>query len=100
MTTTQPTTTPTPAPSPVSPLPVAPIRRAPAGLASDLRAVKIVCHRELLRWITDRRRLVAGMVQPLLWLFVLGTGLSRVVEPGTQGLDFRTFLFPGVLGTS
>ena len=40
------------------------------------------------------------MVQPLLWLFVLGTGLSRVVEPGTQGLDFRTFLFPGVLATS
>jgi ABC-2 type transport system permease protein len=83
-----------------SPLPVAPVRRAPAGLASDLRAIKIVCHRELLRWITDRRRLIAGMVQPLLWLFVLGTGLSRVVEPGTQGLDFRTFLFPGVLATS
>ena len=83
-----------------SPLPVSPIRRAPAGLASDLRAVKIVCHRELLRWVTDRRRIVAGMVQPLLWLFVLGTGLSRVVEAGTEGLDFRTFLFPGVLATS
>ena len=86
--------------SAASPLPVAPIRRAPAGLGSDLRAVKIVCHRELLRWFTDRRRLVAGMVQPFVLLFVLGTGLSRVVEPGTQGLDFRTFLFPGVLATS
>jgi len=86
-------------PSP-SPLPIAPVRRAPTGLTADLRAVKIVCHRELLRWLTDRRRLVAGMVQPLLWLFVLGTGLSRVVRPGTEGLDFRTFLFPGVLGTS
>ena len=91
---------PTAVPATGSPLPVAPIRRAPTGLAADLRAVKIVCHRELLRWLTDRRRLVAGMVQPLLWLFVLGTGLSRVVEPGTQGLDFRTFLFPGVLATS
>ncbi len=95
---------PTPSPPPRPPaaalLPVAPVRRAPTGLAADLRAVRIVCHRELLRWLTDRRRLVAGMVQPLLWLFVLGTGLSRVVEPGTQGLDFRTFLFPGVLATS
>ncbi|MEA2685384.1 MAG: type transport system permease protein [Actinomycetota bacterium] len=91
---------PPPTASSTSSLPVAPIRRAPSGLAADLRAIKIVCHRELLRWITDRRRLVAGMVQPLLWLFVLGTGLSRVVEPGTQGLDFRTFLFPGVLATS
>jgi ABC-2 type transport system permease protein len=100
---TTPPTTSAPSSAPVtagSPLPVAPVRRAPSGLASDLRAVKIVCHRELLRWITDRRRLVAGMVQPLLWLFVLGTGLSRVVRPGTEGLDFRTFLFPGVLGTS
>lgn len=103
MTTTRPET---PTPPPAAPLPaasslpVAPVRRAPAGLAADLRAVKIVCHRELLRWLTDRRRLVAGMVQPLLWLFVLGTGLSRVVEPGTGGLDFRTFLFPGVLATS
>ena len=83
-----------------SPLPVAPVRRAPTGLAADLRAIRIVCHRELLRWVTDRRRIVAGMVQPLLWLFVLGTGLSRVVQPGTEGVDFRTFLFPGVLATS
>jgi len=83
-----------------SPLPVAPVRRAPSGLASELRAIKIVCHRELLRWVTDRRRLIAGLVQPFLWLFVLGTGLSQVVETGTQGLDFRTFLFPGVLATS
>lgn len=43
---------------------------------------------------------MAGLVQPLLWLFVLGTGLSRVVRPGSAGVDFRTFLFPGVLATS
>lgn len=82
------------------PIPVAPVRQAPSGLARDMRAVAIVCHRELLRWVTDRRRLLAGMVQPLLWLFVLGTGLSRVVEAGTPGVDFRTFLFPGVLATA
>ncbi len=81
-------------------LPVAPVRRAPAGLARDLRAVRIVCHRELLRWIKDRRRLAAGLFQPLLWLFVLGTGLARAVDIGADGVDFRTFLFPGVLATS
>ncbi len=83
-----------------SPLPVAPIRRAPTGLVSDLRAVRIVTERELLRWIKDRRRLIAGLFQPLLWLFVLGTGLAKVVSSGAQGVDFRTFLFPGVLATS
>ena len=87
-------------PAASSPLPVAPIRRAPTGLASEVRAIRIVTHRELLRWVTDRRRMLAGLIQPLLWLFVLGTGLSRVARPATQGIDFRTFLFPGVLATS
>ena len=77
-----------------------PVDAVPTGLAADLRAIRIVCHRELLRWTKDRGRLLAGLVQPLLWLFVLGTGLSRVVAPGAEGLDFRTFLFPGVLATS
>lgn len=81
-------------------LPVAPVQRPPSGLASDLRAARIVCHRELLRWVKDRRRLAAGLVQPLLWLFVLGSGLSRVVSVGSEDVDFRTFLFPGVLATS
>ncbi|HEV2758746.1 MAG TPA: ABC transporter permease [Acidimicrobiales bacterium] len=82
------------------PLPVAPVQRLPTGLASDLRAARVVCHRELLRWVKDGRRLLAGLVQPLLWLFVLGTGLSRVVSVGAENVDFRTFLFPGVLVTS
>ncbi len=81
-------------------LPVESITRPPTGLAADIRAARIVCHRELLRWVKDRRRLAAGLVQPLLWLFVLGTGLSRVVEVGTENVDFRTFLFPGVLAIS
>ena len=81
-------------------LPVEAIHRPPSGVAADLRAARIVCHRELLRWVKDRRRLAAGLVQPLLWLFVLGTGLSRVVAVGQEDVDFRTFLFPGVLATS
>jgi daunorubicin resistance ABC transporter membrane protein len=99
MTTTQPTTPVAPdtaAPS----LPLAPISRPASGLGADLRAAKIVCHRELLRWVKDRRRLLAGLVQPLLWLFVLGTGLSKVVSTGSGNIGFRTFLFPGVLATS
>ena len=88
-----------------SSLPLAPVTRPPSGLRSDLRAARIVCHRELLRWVKDRRRLAAGLVQPLLWLFVLGSGLSQVVAvgpatPGSGDVDFRTFLFPGVLATS
>ncbi len=71
-------------------------RTPPRGLTSDLRAIKVVWHREILRFILDRPRMIAGVVQPVLYLFVMGTGLSAMV-PVTSGVPFRTFLFPGVL---
>jgi ABC-2 type transport system permease protein len=66
------------------------------GLTSDLRAIRVVWHREMLRFIKDRPRLIAGIVQPVLYLFVMGTGISAMV-PVTHGVPFRTFLFPGVM---
>src|SRR5436305_15277532 len=63
----------------------------------DLRAVKIVWQRELIRFGQDRLRIVTSLVQPFLFLFVLGTGLSRIASAGTHGVDLRTFVYPGVL---
>jgi daunorubicin resistance ABC transporter membrane protein len=76
------------------------VTTSPAGLGADVRAIRVVCHRELLRWQKDRGRLLAGLIQPLLFLFVLGTGISRVASSATGDVDYRTFLFPGVLATS
>ncbi|GII83195.1 transport permease protein [Sphaerisporangium siamense] len=68
------------------------------GAAHDLRAIKIVLHRELLRFLSDRTRMVSTLIQPVLWLFVMGTGLSTLITGGTaQGVDFRTFMYPGVI---
>ena len=36
-------------------------------------------------------------MQPFLFLFVLGTGLSHLASAGTHGVDLRTFVYPGVL---
>ncbi|WP_214412823.1 ABC transporter permease [Sphaerisporangium fuscum] len=64
----------------------------------DLRAIKIVLHRELLRFVNDRTRMVSTLVQPVLWLFVMGTGLGTLISRGpVQGVDFRTFMYPGVI---
>ncbi|WP_242454022.1 ABC transporter permease [Bailinhaonella thermotolerans] len=63
----------------------------------DVRAVKIVLHRELLRFVSDRTRILSSLVQPVLWLLVLGTGLSALVPSGPGGVDLRTFMFPGIL---
>jgi len=46
------------------------------GLRHDLRAAGIVWRRELIRFRTDRLRAVTSLIQPVLFLFVLGTGLG------------------------
>ena len=67
----------------------------------DLRAVSIVWRRELIRFRTDRLRAITSLVQPVLFLFVLGTGLSGLASHGLPaGVDFKTFIYPGVLAMS
>jgi ABC-2 type transport system permease protein len=66
-------------------------------LGSELRAIKIVWRRELLRFVNDRMRIVTALVQPFLFLFVLGSGLQTIAQRGTHGVDLKTFLFPGIL---
>lgn len=79
---------------------VEPVRRPGGGLAHQSRAAAVVWQRELIRFGRDKARMVASFVQPILFLFVLGTGLSSLVETGSPGVDFRTFLYPGVLAMS
>ncbi len=66
-------------------------------LASELRAIKIVWRRELIRYRSDRLRMITTLVQPLLFLFVLGSGLERLSSAGTHGVSLRTFIYPGIL---
>ena len=61
---------------------------------SELRAIKIVWTRELIRFRKDRMRIVTSLIQPLLFLFVLGSGLNTVVQ---GDVNLRTFIYPGVL---
>src|SRR5207245_9258900 len=64
---------------------------------SELRAIKIVWRRELIRFVNDRMRIVTALVQPLLFLFVLGSGLQQLSRASTQGVDLKTFIYPGIL---
>jgi ABC-2 type transport system permease protein len=78
---------------------VAAVRLPTTGLRHESRATSVVWRRELVRFIRDRTRALTGLVQPLLFLFVLGTGLSSLVSRGTD-IDFRTFLYPGIVAIS
>jgi ABC-2 type transport system permease protein len=76
------------------------VRVPERSLASELRAIKIVWKRELIRYRADRMRMVTTLVQPLLFLFVLGSGLQRLSSAGTHGVNLKTFIYPGILAIS
>jgi ABC-2 type transport system permease protein len=79
---------------------VAAVRVPTAGLRHQARAVAAIWQREMIRFTKDRFRVMSSLAQPVLFLFVLGTGLSSLMAAGSGSVDFRTFLFPGVLATS
>ncbi|HMJ02259.1 MAG TPA: ABC transporter permease, partial [Conexibacter sp.] len=64
---------------------------------SEVRAVRIVWRRDLIRFATDRMRIATLLVQPLLFLFVLGAGLQTLADASTGGVDLTTFIYPGIL---
>jgi ABC-2 type transport system permease protein len=86
-----------PAGQPGSPHEIARVRVPTRSLRSELRAIKVVWKRELIRFSRDRLRILTSLMQPFLFLFVLGTGLSRLASAGTHGVNLRTFVYPGVL---
>ncbi len=64
---------------------------------SEARAVKTVWRRDLIRFAGNRAQTMTWLVQPLLFLFVLGSGLQSLSAASTDGVDLKTFIFPGVL---
>jgi ABC-2 type transport system permease protein len=76
---------------------VAQVRVPTRSLRGELRAIKVVWRRELIRFSHDRLRIVTSLIQPFLFLFVLGSGLSSLVSASTHGVNFKTFIYPGVL---
>ena len=68
----------------------------PSRLAAELRTVVMVWERELIRFVRTRTRILSSFVQPILFLFVLGYGMTTLVGT-TGGFDFKKFVFPGIV---
>jgi ABC-2 type transport system permease protein len=78
---------------------IAPVVSPIGGLTHELRAIGIVWQRDMTRMLVDKARMVSTLLQPLLFLFVLGAGLSAAVSGSSGGANYKTFLFPGVIVT-
>jgi ABC-2 type transport system permease protein len=63
-----------------------------------IRGIFAIVILDLKRFWLDRARLIAGLIQPLLYLFVLGAGIGASSKMG--GGDYRRFIFPGTMGLS
>jgi ABC-2 type transport system permease protein len=68
-------------------------------LREEVRTAGMVWLRELIRFERTRARILSGLVQPVLFLIVLGYGMSGLVGT-TAGFDFKKFMFPGIMAMS
>jgi ABC-2 type transport system permease protein len=63
----------------------------------EFRAIYVIVAREFKKFIRERSRLFASIARPLLWLFIVGSGMSRLV-PKDTGVPYTQFIFPGIIG--
>ena len=64
---------------------------------SEARAVRTIWWRDLIRFRNEPMSIGSWLVQPLLFLLVLGPGLQTLSARSTDGVDLPTFMFPGVI---
>jgi hypothetical protein len=56
-----------------------------ATLTRNGRTIGMVWQRELIRLRRTPTRIVTGLAQPIIFLFVLGAGLGSLIEQGVPG---------------
>ncbi len=67
----------------------------------EINAIYVLVAREFKKFIREKSRLISTIARPLIWLFLVGGGMSRLVSPGAGamgGVTYIQFIFPGILG--
>lgn len=62
---------------------------------SEIRGIYTLWLREVKKFLRERSRLVNAFCQPLLWLFIFGTGMR--FSAGMPGINYQEFIFPGLV---
>ena len=70
----------------------------PEGAAMiQLRPIYVICLREFIKFFREKSRLLGTLARPVLWLFVVGNGMSSLIKP-QAGFSYLQFIFPGMIG--
>jgi ABC-2 type transport system permease protein len=62
---------------------------------SELKGIYALWYRETKVFLRERSRVISSIINPLLWLLIIGGGLGSVVSFGD--VNYQTFIYPGVL---
>lgn len=78
---------------------------APAGVlrSHPFIALRAIIHREALRFLGQRGRLIAALVRPLVWLFVFAAGFRAalglsITPPYQTYITYEIYIVPGLVG--
>ena len=81
------------------------IEQKPADIprARPFVALGAILHREALRFLGQRGRLVAALVRPLVWLFVFASGFRAalglsITPPYQTYITYEIYIVPGLVG--
>jgi len=64
---------------------------------SDLRAIRAVSYREVIRFLRAKSRIVSSIAIPLIWFCAFGLGLGSAFGVRHGSLEYAEFLAPGIV---
>ena len=62
---------------------------------SEFKGIYALWYREIKVFLRERSRVISSIINPLLWLLIIGGGLGSAVSFG--GINYQTFIYPGIL---
>ena len=66
-------------------------------MAEIWRGTWVVAYRELLRFVSERSRILSSFAMPLLFLVIFGAGFTNVIGTLAPGVNFIQFMYPGII---
>ncbi len=63
----------------------------------QVRPIYVICLREFKKFFREKSRLLGTLARPILWLFVVGNGMTSLIKP-QAGFSYMQFIFPGMIG--
>lgn len=61
------------------------------------KAIYVITLREFKRFFRQRGRLIVTAARPLIWLFIVGSGFTRLIDTD-DSVQYIQFILPGIVG--